>query len=180
MLIAATGAGVVVGGVLIGVTGGLAAPAIVAALAPLGLGAVLTAGAAPIVLGTLFGLTGGGLAGWRVSERWRGVDEFAFVEVGAGTRPTPEEVDDLKKGGGDGGSWEGGKLDEEKGEEDPADAEARKEVEKIRSEVFERLTKLSKDAGTDSGAQSPQTTDDGEVKKSTRPTLTVSYNDSLY
>lgn len=92
----ATGAGVIAGGVLIGVTGGLAAPAIAALLAPLGIGGLLAGGAAPVVLGTLFGVGGGGLAGRRVRERWRGVEEFGFVEIGAGTKATVEEVDDLK------------------------------------------------------------------------------------
>jgi hypothetical protein len=92
----ATGAGVVAGGVLIGVTGGLAAPAIAALLAPLGVGSILTASAAPVVLGTLFGVGGGGLAGRRVRERWKGVEEFSFIEVGSGTKSTQEEVDDLK------------------------------------------------------------------------------------
>lgn len=91
----ATGAGIIAGGVLIGVTGGLAAPAIAAVLAPLGIGGLLAGGAAPVLLGTLFGVGGGGLAGRRVRERWKGVAEFSFVEVGAGTRATKEEVDDL-------------------------------------------------------------------------------------
>lgn len=93
----ATGAGVIAGGVVIGLTGGLAAPAIAALLAPLGIGGLLAGGAAPVVLGTMFGLGGGGLAGRRVRERWRGVEEFGFVEVGAGTRATKEEVEDLRE-----------------------------------------------------------------------------------
>lgn len=96
---AATGAGVVVsafpshdqrscltylsveqiGSVALGLTGGLAAPAILALLPTLGF---LTPAAAPILLGTFFGLTGGGLAGRRVRRRWGGVGEFEFVEVG--------------------------------------------------------------------------------------------------
>ena len=93
----ATGAGVVAGGILVGVTGGLAAPAIAALLAPLGIGGLLAGGAAPVVLGTLFGVGGGGLAGKRVRERWKGVEEFSFIEVGAGTRATKEEVEDLRE-----------------------------------------------------------------------------------
>ena len=93
----ATGAGVIAGGVIIGVTGGLAAPAIAALLAPLGMGGLLAGGAAPVVLGTLFGVGGGGLAGKRVRERWKGVEEFGFVEIGAGTRATKEEVEDLRE-----------------------------------------------------------------------------------
>ena len=92
----ATGAGVIAGGVLLGVTGGLAAPAIAAVLAPLGIGGILSAGAAPVVLGTLFGVGGGGLAGRRVRERWRGVGEFGFVEVGKGTKVTKEEAEDSR------------------------------------------------------------------------------------
>ena len=91
----ATGAGVIAGGILVGVTGGLAAPAIAALLAPLGIGGLLAGGAAPVVLGTLFGVGGGGLAGRRVRERWKGVEEFSFIEVGAGTMATQEEIDDL-------------------------------------------------------------------------------------
>ena len=92
----ATGVGVVAGGLLIGVTGGLAAPAIAAVLAPLGIGGLLGGAAAPVVLGTLFGVGGGGLAGRRVRERWKGVEEFGFVEVGDGTKATEEEIEDLR------------------------------------------------------------------------------------
>lgn len=92
----ATGAGVIAGGVIIGVTGGLAAPAIAAVLAPLGISGLIGGAAAPVVLGTLFGVGGGGLAGRRVRERWKGVEEFSFIEVGAGTKATQEEVDELK------------------------------------------------------------------------------------
>ncbi|WVN89593.1 uncharacterized protein L203_104820 [Cryptococcus depauperatus CBS 7841] len=91
----ATGAGVIAGGVLLGVTGGLAAPAIAAVLAPLGIGTVLSASTAPVILGTLFGIGGGGLAGRRVRERWKGVEEFSFIEVGDGHKATQEEINDL-------------------------------------------------------------------------------------
>lgn len=63
------------GGVLLGVTGGLAAPALVPLLP------FLTAGTAPVLLGSLFGLAGGGLTGYRVRRRWGGVERFAFVEI---------------------------------------------------------------------------------------------------
>jgi hypothetical protein len=66
-----------------------------ALLAPLGIGGLLAGGAAPVVLGTLFGVGGGGLAGRRVRERWRGVEEFGFVEIGDGTKATVEEMEDL-------------------------------------------------------------------------------------
>ena len=93
----ATGAGIVAGGVLVGVTGGLAAPAIAALLAPLGIGGLLAGGAAPVVLGTLFGVGGGGLAGKRVRERWKGVEEFSFIGIGAGSKATKEEIEDLRE-----------------------------------------------------------------------------------
>lgn len=69
----ATGAGIVVGGVALGVTGGLAAPAMIA-LIPSALSfGLLTTATAPVVLGGVLGVYGGGLAGKRVRERWRGV-----------------------------------------------------------------------------------------------------------
>ncbi|KZW03410.1 DUF726-domain-containing protein [Exidia glandulosa HHB12029] len=76
---AATGVGVVLGGVAIGVTGGLAAPLLVPLVPFLG----LSAAAAPVVLGTFFGLAGGGLTGYRVRKRWAGVDQFEFVDLSA-------------------------------------------------------------------------------------------------
>lgn len=63
------------GGVVIGLTGGLAAPALLPLLP------FLTAGTAPVLLGSLFGLAGGGLTGYRVRRRWGGVEKFEFVEV---------------------------------------------------------------------------------------------------
>ncbi|KAG9098870.1 hypothetical protein FRC06_005894, partial [Ceratobasidium sp. 370] len=75
---AATGGGVILGGVAIGLTGGLAAPALVP-LIPF-----LSASAAPIVLGSLFGIAGGGLAGNRVRRRWGGVEYFEFEQISGG------------------------------------------------------------------------------------------------
>lgn len=78
---AATGAGFVLGGVAIGLTGGLAAPVLVPALAGLtGAGFLATSGGV-VLVGTLFGLGGGGLAGYRVRRRLRGVDSFEFEEL---------------------------------------------------------------------------------------------------
>jgi hypothetical protein len=147
--------------VLIGVTGGLAAPAIAALLAPLGIGGLLAGGAAPVVLGTLFGVGGGGLAGRRVRERWRGVEEFGFVEIGAGTKATSEEVDDLKQAreryqarkkkgeaeaaaaaeGADQGEKKQGEEGGEKGEKTEDEVSA--EVEKDRLKLEEKLLGLS-------------------------------------
>jgi hypothetical protein len=99
----ATTLGVTLGGLALGLTGGLAAPAI-AALAP-GFLVALVGGAAtaPVVLGSVFGIAGGGLAGRRVRERWSGVGEFEFVDLkragagaGAGEREGKREGDGEK------------------------------------------------------------------------------------
>lgn len=85
--VAATVGGVILGGVAIGVTGGLAAPALLP-LIPF-----LSAASAPVVMGTLFGLTGGGLAGLRVNKRWAGVDKFDFIQVvGGGEQADPSAI----------------------------------------------------------------------------------------
>ncbi|OXG34174.1 hypothetical protein C367_00782 [Cryptococcus neoformans Ze90-1] len=164
----ATGAGVVAGGVLLGVTGGLAAPAIAAVLAPLGIGTVLSASAAPVVLGTLFGVGGGGLAGRRVRERWRGVDEFSFIEVGDGHKATQEEIDDLKvsrknvnqKAAEKEGKEEttkkpgvGGEK-EEGGDGTISKEQAEKNVEAGRLDLEQRLLNLTKQSGVDTNAAS--------------------------
>ncbi|WWD20595.1 hypothetical protein CI109_105071 [Kwoniella shandongensis] len=164
----ATGAGVVAGGVLIGVTGGLAAPAIAAVLAPLGIGSILSASAAPVVLGTLFGVGGGGLAGRRVRERWRGVEEFSFIEVGDGQKATQEEIDDLQESKkkikeqaakdaedkAKAGQKEAAPVAESKDgiqeekEKEVTDEEAEQAVQQGRLDLEQRLLNLSLDAGT--------------------------------
>ncbi|KAL1935010.1 hypothetical protein VTP01DRAFT_4150 [Rhizomucor pusillus] len=77
----ATGAGVLGGGALIALTGGLAAPL----LAPLLVGITgatffATAGGVALVT-SLFGLTGGGLAGWKMHRRMQGLQEFQFQQI---------------------------------------------------------------------------------------------------
>lgn len=62
-------------------TGGLAAPL----LAPLLVGVTgatffATAGGVALVT-SLFGLTGGGLAGWKMHRRMKGVEEFGFKQI---------------------------------------------------------------------------------------------------
>lgn len=62
-------------------TGGLAAPLVLPALASLS-GVALFASSGGIVLAAaLFGIGGGGLAGYRVSRRLRGLESFEFKEV---------------------------------------------------------------------------------------------------
>ena len=88
----ATGAGVIAGGVAIGITGGLAAPAIAALIPGFMTFGLLTTATAPVVLGSIFGVTAGGLTGKRVRERWRGVDEFEFMDVKIGSKRIDEIV----------------------------------------------------------------------------------------
>ncbi|KAL7310136.1 hypothetical protein PS15m_010931 [Mucor circinelloides] len=77
----ATGAGIIGGGAVIALTGGLAAPL----LAPLLVGVTgatffATAGGVALVT-SLFGLTGGGLAGWKMHKRMKGIEEFEFKQI---------------------------------------------------------------------------------------------------
>ncbi|KAI9489118.1 hypothetical protein BDB00DRAFT_845235 [Zychaea mexicana] len=77
----ATGAGVLGGGALIALTGGLAAPLLAPLLAGL-TGATFFATAGGVALMTsLFGLTGGGLAGWKMHRRMQGLQEFGFQQI---------------------------------------------------------------------------------------------------
>ncbi|TNY17995.1 hypothetical protein DMC30DRAFT_80658 [Rhodotorula diobovata] len=77
---AATGAGIVLGGVAIGLTGGLAAPAIAAGLGTFGITAFSGAGGA-VLIGTLLGLGGGGLAGYRTHRRMKGLENVSFEPI---------------------------------------------------------------------------------------------------
>ncbi|SAM75433.1 uncharacterized protein UBRO_01388 [Ustilago bromivora] len=78
---AAMGGGFLAGGLIIGLTGGLAAPLIAPALVGLTGASFLATSGGIIMLGTLFGLGGGGLAGYRVERRLRGVSSFSFAEL---------------------------------------------------------------------------------------------------
>ncbi|MCO5589909.1 hypothetical protein L7F22_043878 [Adiantum nelumboides] len=78
---AAMGAGAAVGGALIGVTGGLAAPLVAPALVGLtGISFLATTGGI-MMMATLLGVGGAGLAGFRVKNRLRGIEYFEFNEV---------------------------------------------------------------------------------------------------
>lgn len=75
-----------VGGVLIGLTGGLAAPLVAAGAGILigsgAAGLATTAGAA--VLGTTFGMAGAGLTGYKMSKRVGAIEEFAVERLSDG------------------------------------------------------------------------------------------------
>ncbi|WVQ85872.1 hypothetical protein IAT38_008040 [Cryptococcus sp. DSM 104549] len=185
----ATGAGVIAGGVLVGVTGGLAAPAIAAVLAPLGIGTVLSASAAPVVLGTLFGVGGGGLAGRRVRERWRGVEEFSFIEVGDGHKATQEEIDDLREASkkikekkAKEAAEAAAKAAEEDGKEVKKDVpeegtgeisaeQAQENVDKGRLDLEQRLLNLTLQSGTRSSISSESSAATTLVSDSPRASL---------
>eukprot|EP00596_Hydrurales_sp_CCMP1899_P009656 CAMPEP_0119039724 /NCGR_PEP_ID=MMETSP1177-20130426/9349_1 /TAXON_ID=2985 /ORGANISM="Ochromonas sp, Strain CCMP1899" /LENGTH=1234 /DNA_ID=CAMNT_0007003937 /DNA_START=150 /DNA_END=3854 /DNA_ORIENTATION=+ len=82
------GAAAVVTGVVLGVTGGLAAPAIAVALASMGGGTALvtvTGGALTLastitgpIMGLMFGTAGAGLASYKMDQRTSGIKEFEF------------------------------------------------------------------------------------------------------
>lgn len=169
---------------LLGVTGGLAAPALAALLAGTGMGAILGASIAPIVVGTLFGLSGGGLAGWRVAERWRGVDEFEFIEIGAGTKPTPGEVADLLERQAAETHAAAQRevlfeLDDELEAEAKKEAEAKQEMEKTFDARAAKLKEMSLQAGlTEAQPETKAPAKDADVQeiaaaKPTRPSLTA-------
>ncbi|GAA5984598.1 hypothetical protein JCM10908_003415 [Rhodotorula pacifica] len=77
---AATGAGFVLGGVAIGLTGGLAAPAIAAGLGTFGI-ATFSGASGAVLIGTLLGLGGGGLAGYRTHRRMKGLEDVRFEPI---------------------------------------------------------------------------------------------------
>ena len=78
---AAMGAGAAGGGALIGVTGGLAAPLVAPALVGLtGISFLATSGGI-VMMATLLGVSGAGLASYRVKRRLRGIEYFEFNEV---------------------------------------------------------------------------------------------------
>ncbi|KAJ1973402.1 hypothetical protein H4R35_004140 [Dimargaris xerosporica] len=79
----ATGTAAALGATAIGLTAGLAAPLVVAGLSALsitGLAFFSTVGGAALI-GSLFGLAGGGLTGYRMNRRVRGLHEFQFDEL---------------------------------------------------------------------------------------------------
>jgi hypothetical protein len=74
----ATGAGFVVGGVALGLTGGLAAPLIAPLLVTLTGGALgfLASSGGAVAIGLLFGVGGGGLSAYRAQSRVADIDQF--------------------------------------------------------------------------------------------------------
>ncbi|XP_060074419.1 transmembrane and coiled-coil domain-containing protein 4-like [Ylistrum balloti] len=78
-----------VGGTLIGLTGGLAAPLVAAGAGAIigGTGAaVLGSSAGVAIIGSLFGVAGAGLTGYKMKKRVGAVEEFEFEPLVFGTR----------------------------------------------------------------------------------------------
>jgi hypothetical protein len=75
----------VLGGLVVGLTGGLAVPLIAGGLSALGVaGSGLVAFgsvASSALVGTLFGMTGAGLAGFKINRHFQDLDEFFFSPV---------------------------------------------------------------------------------------------------
>jgi len=81
------GAAGVAGGLVIGITGGLAAPVIAGALAGLGIGGTFLGSAAGIAFATtFFGATGASLTGLKMARRIKGMEELEFEQLRGGDR----------------------------------------------------------------------------------------------
>lgn len=80
------GVGALLGGVAVGVTAGMAAPAVIPLLAPLiGISAgttFLVGSTGATIFAVLFGAGGAGLAGYKVSRRYRSISTFRFLPIG--------------------------------------------------------------------------------------------------
>ncbi|CAG8503904.1 10841_t:CDS:2 [Ambispora gerdemannii] len=76
----ATGVGVLVGATAIGITGGLAAPFVAVGLGAITGGIFITSSSLALITG-LFGIAGGGLAGYKMRKRTRGLHEFEFKQI---------------------------------------------------------------------------------------------------
>ena len=76
------GAAATVGGVLIGVTGGLAAPAIAVGLAAFGTTTAVTLASfsSAAIIGTIFGTSGSALVAWKMTKRTEGITDMCFIK----------------------------------------------------------------------------------------------------
>jgi hypothetical protein len=106
------GGAVVVGAALIGLTAGLAAPAIAGGVAAVGTGLGITAASAGVVtflsstggivaLSSVMGASGGGLTGWKMSKRLEEVKDFEFQELFANEENADEENEDEENNNSD-------------------------------------------------------------------------------
>ncbi|XP_067947899.1 transmembrane and coiled-coil domain-containing protein 4-like [Watersipora subatra] len=85
----AIGVATVIGGTVVGVTGGLAAPLIASGLGVIigtAGGAALATTAGVAVIGSLFGAAGAGLAGYKMKKRVGGVEQFEFELLTPGSQ----------------------------------------------------------------------------------------------
>lgn len=98
----AVGLGTVVGGVVIGVTGGLAAPLVAAGAGAVfggGAGAAFATTAGIYTIGTLFAAGGGGLVAHKTNKRFGKLAEFRFIDLST-IRPSRKVHLKLSKTGG--------------------------------------------------------------------------------
>ncbi|KAJ1959865.1 hypothetical protein IWQ62_004443 [Dispira parvispora] len=79
----ATGTATALGAAAIGLTAGLATPLVIAGLGALSISsfAFLSTAGGVALISSLFGLAGGGLTGYRMNRRVKGLSEFAFSEL---------------------------------------------------------------------------------------------------
>jgi hypothetical protein len=81
-----------------------------------------------------------------VRERWRGVEEFSFIEVGSGTKATKEEVEELRA------ARERYQAREKKGGEDSGAANGTAAMEKSNEVEVDQAIKEDKEPIDPSGA----------------------------
>ncbi|KAJ1651937.1 hypothetical protein IWQ61_007612 [Dispira simplex] len=79
----ATGTATALGAAAIGLTAGLATPLVIAGLGALSISsfAFLSTAGGVALISSLFGLAGGGLTGYRMNRRVKGLSEFSFSEL---------------------------------------------------------------------------------------------------
>ncbi|GAB5591731.1 hypothetical protein Unana1_06631 [Umbelopsis nana] len=75
------GAGAAAGGAVIALTGGLAAPLVAPLVVGLTGATFFTTAGGIALMTSLFGLTGGGLTGWKMHRRTRGIEDFQFEQL---------------------------------------------------------------------------------------------------
>ncbi|TPX31605.1 hypothetical protein SmJEL517_g05100 [Synchytrium microbalum] len=92
----AAGIATVAGGALIGLTAGLAAPLITASLAGTGVSAFMASTSGLAFITSSGVLAGGGMSGWKMLKRTRGISQFEFISIEDGVRQYIIEREDRR------------------------------------------------------------------------------------